>query len=334
MARKNRLRFEGALYHAINRGIDRRDLFWDAKDYAVFLAGLELGVERFHTRILAYCLMPNHFHLLVETPLGNIDRFMQGVQTRYAGWFNLRHRRSGYVYQGPYQAKLVGDDSYLLRLSRYIHLNAVRIRSLEGQPLADSVRALRAYRWSSYREYIGSTVRKDWMTYAPLEEHLREQAGRRRGAYRAYVEAGLAESDEEFESLMRQGGVCLGEAADLDELRQRLERRSGPTGESGLGRNGRFLAVAAVVGVVRQALGADASELSRRRGGAWARGILAEMLCRYAGLTNQQAAAGVGVTTGAAVCVLRRNLHARLQEDAALQARVAALEQGLKRAII
>ena len=78
MPRKARVRYEGAIYHVVNRGIDRRDLFWDDVDYAAFLDGLEVGVERFHARVFAYALMTNHYHLLVETPLGNIDRFMQG----------------------------------------------------------------------------------------------------------------------------------------------------------------------------------------------------------------------------------------------------------------
>ena len=327
VARKGRIRFEGAIYHAFNRGIDRRRLFWDEKDDLQFLDGLGLGVERFHVRVFAYCLMANHFHLLVETPLGNIDRFMQCVQTRYAGWFNLRHGRSGYVYQGPYRAKLVADDRYLLRLSRYIHLNAVRTNELGGCALQERVSALRSYRWSSYREYTGLAKPKEWMSYEPVEAHVREQMGGRVGAYRTFVEAGLSENDEEMDELLHGGGVCIGEADDLAELRGRLERREG-SGRSaaGLGGQGRYLSPTHILAKVREAAGDEAAALKQRKGGAWLRGVAAEMLCRYGGLTNGEAAAQLGLGTGAAVSVLRKNLRIRTSGDRRLASLCRELE--------
>lgn len=334
MSRKARVQFEGAIYHVVNRGIDRRELFWDAKDYQVFLGSLEVGVERFHVRLYAYCLMPNHYHLLVETPLGNLDRFMQSVQTRYAGFFNMRHRKSGYVYEGPYRAKLVEGDAYLLKMSRYIHLNAVRTRAMKEKPLGEEVKALRAYRWSSYREYIGKVGHWEWMDYGPVEEHVKEQMGGVRGAYRKYVESGLAEHDEELEELLGGAWVCLGSAEFLKELQERLRRRQGKPAwrsEEGFRAKGRYVPEEEIVPAVCRALNVDAAALTRRRGGAWLRGAVAEMLCRYGGLTQGAAARRLGLTTGASVCIRRKALWERRALDHKLDKTMKRLEQSWQR---
>ena len=329
MPRRARVRYEGAIYHVMNRGIDRRRLFMDDKDRATFLESLEIGVERFLVRVHAYCLLRNHFHLLIETPLGNVDRFMQGVQGRYAGYFNLRHGKSGYVYEGPYRAKLVADDSYLLRLSRYVHLNAVRVAALKGKELAEVVAALRAYRWSSYPAYIGMAPRYEWMTYGEVEAHVGELMGRKAGAYRRFVEAGLAETDEEFEAFIRGRGVCLGDAEALRELEERLERRAARRGTEGFGGPGMVIGPERVLGEVLRGLKIDEEELSRRRGSAWMRGVAAEMLCRYGGLTNVQAAEQLGLGTGAAVCIRRRALREQLRTDKRLVRQVKGIEKRL-----
>jgi putative transposase len=314
MARSARIQFHGALYHVLNRGIDRRDLFWDDRDRDYFLDSLALGVERFHVEVHAYCLMPNHYHLLVGTPLGNISHFMQSVQTRYAGHFNLRHNRSGYVFQGVYKAKLVEGDEYLLALSRYIHLNAVRLRKHEGRPVKDIACDLRRYPWSSFRGYIGRSKRKEWVTYSAVESHVKELMGRRRGAYREYVERGLVETDEELEALLRSG---KGMVATDEFVRGVLGRKAKAERNGGAAFRSVsiYVPVEQVMQVVLEGLGVDRSVLHRRRGSAWVRGAAAEMLCVYAGLTQAAAARALGLGTGAAVCIRRKALAERCAAD-------------------
>lgn len=307
MARKARIQYPGALYHVFNRGIDRRDLFWDDRDRDYFLDSLALGVERFHVEIHAYSLMTNHYHLLVGTPLGNISHFMQSVQTRYGGHFNIRHGRSGYVFQGPYGARLVEGDEYLLTMSRYIHLNAVRLRTNKDRPLKDLIDDLRAYPWSSYREYIGRSKRKEWMTYAAAEAHVNEVMGKQRGAYRAYVERGLVETDAELEELLGSG---KGMIATEEFVREVLGRTDGP--EEGGRPSFRSILTPVPVGQVMEAvleeLNVDWAYLASRRGSAWARGVAAEMLCTYAGLTQTAAARELGMRTGESVSIRRKAL--------------------------
>ena len=323
MPRKARVRYEGAIYHVVNRGIDRRDLFWDDVDYAAFLDGLEVGDERFHARVFAYALMTNHFHLLVETPLGNIDRFMQGVQTRYAGFFNRRHQRHGYVYQGPYRAKLVAGDEYLLRLTRYIHLNPVRTKQLADKPLREVVQALRAYPWSSYRAYVGLEKRRLWMTYDPVAKQVAGVVGARRGGYRRYVEAGLVETDSELEELVKASSPWIGDEPEAPELKERLTKRNG------FRSTGRYVDMETIRAVVREELGIELAGVGRRLEGGWIRGSIVEMACRFGGATLAEAAKLIGCGTAAAACIRRRELATQRASDRSLDRKLDVIERNL-----
>src|SRR5690242_1305208 len=146
MARQARIEYPGALYHVISRGIERRDLFRDDRDRERYLSILERSVERFRFRLYAYCLMGNHIHLALETGKIPLSRVMRSINTSYAGYFNVRHKRSGYLFQGRYKAFLVDKDEYLLSLIRYIHLNPVRA-GIADRP--------EAYEWSSHRAFLG-----------------------------------------------------------------------------------------------------------------------------------------------------------------------------------
>src|SRR6184192_2866099 len=126
MPRLPRPRFAGALYHIGARGNRRQQIFSCATDYRRFLAILAFVVERFGWRCLTYCLMPNHFHLLVETPEPNISEGMQLLNGTYAQWFNLRYGYDGHLFQGRYFSQLIEGPYHLLELSRYVVLNPVR----------------------------------------------------------------------------------------------------------------------------------------------------------------------------------------------------------------
>jgi REP-associated tyrosine transposase len=149
MARQPRIEYPGALYHVISRGIERRDLFRDDTDRKRYLFYLERAVERFKCRIFGYCLMGNHVHLAIETGKIPLSRIMRSINTSYAGYFNTRHRRSGYLFQGRYKAFLVEKEPYLLSLVRYIHENPVKARIVSTPA---------AYRWSSHRVEMGTVL--------------------------------------------------------------------------------------------------------------------------------------------------------------------------------
>ncbi len=146
MARPLRIEYAGAFYHVINRGLERRDIYRSPKDHDYFLGLLGHIHEKYGIIIHSYCLMPNHYHLYLQTPNANLSKAMRQLDGNFTQKFNKRHKRVGPLFQGRYKAVLVEADSYSLQLTKYIHLNPVR---------ANMVKKLEDYQLSSYAAYIG-----------------------------------------------------------------------------------------------------------------------------------------------------------------------------------
>ena len=154
MSRPLRLEFAGALYHVTSRGDRRDDIYECDEDRKDFLSLLGNVCESFNWVCHAYCLMDNHYHLLIETPDANLSKGMRQLNGVYTQKFNRRHERVGHVFQGRYKAIHVERESYLLELARYIVLNSVR---------AGMVRQVRHWPWSSYRITIGQEQTQSWL---------------------------------------------------------------------------------------------------------------------------------------------------------------------------
>jgi REP-associated tyrosine transposase len=123
MARPLRIEYSGAYYHVTSRGNERKAIFRDDTDRKTFLGLVERAAEEFHLRLHGYVLMNNHYHLLLETRKGGLNRALRFLNGVYSQAFNRRHHRIGHLFQGRYKAILVDKESYLLELSRYLHLN-------------------------------------------------------------------------------------------------------------------------------------------------------------------------------------------------------------------
>lgn len=327
MARALRLEYEGAIYHVMNRGIARRALFADQRDYERFLQSLARAVDRAGVRVYAYSLMPNHFHLLVETPRANLSDFMLSLQTSYGVYFNRRHRKSGYVFEGPYRSKVVEGDEYLLRLSRYIHLNAVRTKAFAGAPMEAKIKDLRKYRWSSYPAYAGGAKRWAWMDYGPLAELVKDHGG----GMRTYVEGGLAQADEEWERIMASSPIAVGSEGFMEEMKRayRLRAQGKRKEDISFRRMVKRMPKKDIMEAVRRGLNLEKRDGAPTRGMAWSRGVTARMLIKYAGMTQREAAAELGLTTGAAVSIQLKSLARMQVEDRSLRNRIAAIDQEL-----
>jgi putative transposase len=171
------------LYHLTCRGNNRRAIFDDNSDRVAFLEILAQSRQIFGVRLMAYVLMENHFHLLVETPLGNLSKFMRRFNITYTGYFNRRHQRVGHVYQGRYQSFLVEKESYLSEVSRYIHLNPVRSKEQEKPEGESRWIRLRRYPWSSLPGYLDPKTRKPFVDYTFVLEEFGGDTPRARRAY-------------------------------------------------------------------------------------------------------------------------------------------------------
>src|SRR6266571_8366879 len=165
MARPLRIEYEGAHYHVTSRGNERKAIFRDDTDREKFLELIGRAVEQFDIRVHAYVLMDNHYHLLIETPKAGLNRALRYLNGVYTQAFNRRHKRVGHLFQGRYKAILVEKDSYLLELSRYIHLNPVRIMPWKGRAGREQLRYLERYRWSSIGGYWGTGRKESWVSY-------------------------------------------------------------------------------------------------------------------------------------------------------------------------
>jgi REP element-mobilizing transposase RayT len=316
MARKPRLLFEGAIYHVTVRGNARQSIFSDDADRRRFLDRLFEAAEDHGVRIYLFCLMSNHVHLLVETPRANLSAFMAVVLTGYALYFNRRHRRVGHLYQGRFGAQLVEGSVYLLKLSRYIHLNPVHVGSWRSLPLEARVKQLREYRWSSYRGYAGLEKKRASVAYAPA---LAMMTGR--GAvelrYRRFVEAGLAQTDDEFVSLLRESPWMLGSERYCNKVQSRLEDRllRCRREDANLRKVLRRESADTVMADVCRVLGVRGEDLTRKRRDGTERAMAAYALVRRAGYTQRQAADRLGMKTGAAVSLLIRSLKNQMNRD-------------------
>jgi REP element-mobilizing transposase RayT len=213
MARPLRIELPGALYHVTSRGDGREDIFLAPGDRRLLLDVLAGVRERFNWVIHAYCLMTNHYHLLVETPDGNLARGMRELNGVYTQRFNRVHGRVGHVFQGRYKAILVQKDAYLLELARYVVLNPVR---------AGLVRAAKDYPWSSYRAMTHQAATPPWLETRVILAAFGEQEEDAVAGYRRFVAEGKGQPSP-WEQLKRQ--VFLGSEDFVDAMQRAV---SGP----------------------------------------------------------------------------------------------------------
>jgi putative transposase len=192
MVRPLRIEYPNAWYHITSRGNQRINIFEDDKDRQRFLQVLEASVEVFNVEVHCYILMSNHFHFLLKTPEANLSRFMQRFNTAYITYYNLRHHRSGHLYQGRYKAILVEADEYLLELSRYIHLNSVRIKKYQKVSVEEKGKILKNYRWSSLPGYIQLKGRDAFVYYDTVLAYMGGDGKSGRARYRDFVLQGLS----------------------------------------------------------------------------------------------------------------------------------------------
>lgn len=212
MARQLRIEFPGAFYHVTSRGNERKSVFRSRRDREKFLQYLESASERYGAVIHVYCLMDNHYHLLVETPQGNLSQIMQHINGAYTTYFNVNRRRSGHLFQGRYKSILVQADAYALELSRYIHLNPVR---------AEMAARPDEYEWSSYISYSSDEEKPGWLATDLILGHLHDQHSVAKQQYRSFVESliGIAHRNPLSDALR---STILGTLDFVNEIRERF----------------------------------------------------------------------------------------------------------------
>lgn len=180
MARPLRIEYEGAYYHVTSRGNEQKDIFKSDRDREKFLGYLESATERYSAVIHTYCLMHNHYHILIQTPAGNLSQIMHHINGAYTTYYNIKRKRSGHLFQGRYKAILVDANAYAQELSCYIHLNPVR---------AGMVAKPEQYKWSSYLSYIRPNNKPEWLCTEFILGFFNRKNVVARKQYRRFVES-------------------------------------------------------------------------------------------------------------------------------------------------
>lgn len=291
MARQWRIQYEGAIYHVMSRGIERGTIFLTDEDYLRFLECIEKAIERFRLDIFAFVLMGNHYHLLLRTPQANLSRAMQWLQTAYSVYYNLKHQRSGHLFQGRYKSILVGEESYWQSLSFYIHLNPIR---------AGIVKDLNEYRWSSYNDYVREKKKYKWVL---AEEILREFSENEQEARIKYQQLIIEASGQERKVLEEiKYGLILGSEQFLSWIQKKFVNREANSEElpqqKRLGDNE---IIEKIIEEVMKEFGVERDKIIRRKRSKpeVARDVGMYLLGRHTGLNNREIGELFGVSRSA-----------------------------------
>ena len=182
MSRPLRIEYPGAFYHITSRGNERKSVFRSDLDRERFLSYLQSARERYGAVIHVYCLLSNHYHLLLETPRSNLSQILHHINGAYTTYFNVKRDRSGHLFQGRFRGILVEKEEYAHELSRYIHLNPYR---------AGLINSINRYRWSSYPYYLGLKGKPSWLETGLILGYFGSQDKAARRKYREFVEGGM-----------------------------------------------------------------------------------------------------------------------------------------------
>ena len=309
MARPIRVEYPDAVYHVTARGNQRKPIYREDHDRERFLETLAEMAHRFSVVIHAFCLMPNHYHLLLETPHANLSAAAGWLQTTYSLRFNRRHRRSGHLFQGRFKAHLVEEDAYAAELIKYVHLNPVRPKDKRKPIPANRRGELRRYRWSSHRWYAGIQGRPpawvclDWLTYfgrtrRQAHAEYRRQIARMFGKVVRWPWADLRQG------LVLGGESLLAKVRDLmaeGEGRDEIRRRRRVEAEE-----------------ASRAISSLVEREADRRVAIWLR-------VHVGGERMTKVAAQYGYKDGSGVHQVVKRLEERAKSDRALSARLTAL---------
>lgn len=302
MTRPLRTEFEGAYYHVMNRGLGRRETFLDDGDHERFVDLLADTHIRWDVHVYAYCLMRNHYHVVLQTPRGNLSRVMRHVDGVYTQRFNRKKSRDGPLFRGRYRALLVEAESYLLQVVRYVHLNPVG---------AGLVRDPGAYAWSSHRLYR-LRDRPSWLAWKEVLDRFKDL-----GAFERFVAEGNKSSLDEFYRRPRSSPF-LGGSGFVMEVKKRLKRSREHTRSE---RTPEFPTLEAVARTVSAALRIEMKNLYDSHPGRLnvGRNLAIYVACRLAGFTSREIRDYFGLGVDASVTAACMRTEAMAQSDPRLR---------------
>lgn len=319
MTRPLRIEYPGAYYHVMNRGNAGETIFKSKRDKEKFLEYLEKAVERFSLIVHTYCLMDNHYHLLIETPEPNLSVAVQWLNVSYAVYFNRKRKRSGHLFQGRFKAILIDADAYLKQLSRYIHLNPVRAK------IADTPAD---YPWTSYCAFIGNETEPEWLETRFILAQFRGSKKKAIQGYKGFVEGidvdtlenpnkdlveGLLLGDSGFITWVKE--TVLSKKDNDQEIPQLVKLKPKPSMEK-------------IVGVICEQMGCSEEEIREK----WRHGNLSREMAIYlardlSGLSGKELGTYFGGISGPAITRSYKQFNRKLENKATLKRKVKKVKE-------
>ena len=274
MARAYRLQAEDCFYHVTGRGNDRKQIYASDYDYRKFLEYVLTAKKRFDFYLYAYVLMPNHYHLLIKTRHANLSKIMHNINSSYTTYYNIKHNKTGHLFQGRYKSIVVDADSYFSALTKYIHLNPVKAKMVE---LPEE------YNWSSYKGYI--EYRPD--SYIDKDQ-VDKVLGIKAKEYRQFVIERIGEKEENpFKGVY--GGFILGNASFIKDKLNALKEQVGSKDISHKRALRKYVSAQDINDLMKREYGKSFAELTKKRTrGTKDKKIVIHLLRQLAGLSNAE----------------------------------------------
>ena len=298
MARPYRIQSENCFYHITSRGDNRKKIYLSEYDYCKFLEYLKEAKEKYKYYLYAYCLMTNHYHLLIETTKSNISKIMHYINGSYTTYYNIKRHRCGHLFQGRYKSIVVDKDSYFLQLSCYIHLNPVR---------AKIVHIPERYRWSSYNAYL--TRKNDRY----IDKHrIKDGLGMNEAQYKRFVQEGINNKIDLFSQVY--AGFLLGSAKFIKEKLQDLKGKVESKDFSYRKEISATADIEVLVNSVAKVYNKNAEDLYKKNKPLPERKIAIFLLKRFTQLTNSEIGEKFGITFSA-VSKIAKDADSLIQQD-------------------
>jgi putative transposase len=321
MARPLRIQYPNAVYHVTCRGNERQGIFKDDEDRKRFLQILVQSINIYSVKLYSYILMSNHFHLLLETPKANLSEFMRKFNITYTGYFNRRHDRVGHLYQGRYKSVLVDKNEYLSVLSRYIHLNPVKIKAMKKLSEPEKIKYLIRYRWSSLPGFLSPRKKERYIDYSMVLGEYGGDTYRGRKEYKKRIYAEITSESSVKEGMISRS--ILGGAAFIAWVKDKYLEAPKDRERPAVGEIYRHRSEEEVFKAVKKETGKDITDIKAEKGDL--RRIVMELLYRSGGLRGPQIGCIFGVDY-ATVSQERKRLYDKTNKDRKVRALLARLE--------
>jgi REP element-mobilizing transposase RayT len=320
MARPLRIEFEGAIYHVTARGNEQRKIFFSRRDYEKFKEYIADAIVKFGFILHGYVLMTNHYHLIIETPGKDLSKIMHFINSSYTTYMNIKRKRSGHLFQGRFKSIVIDKDSYLLELSRYLHLNPVRAMMVEKPS---------DYPYSSYNSYAMAAGDKT-VTTKTILSMISTNPDLAREKYRDFVE-NLPEEGIESPFKKVYGGIVLGSVDFIKEVLGRIENERLENEETSHRRSLRAsLLPEEVVSVICTHYGLAPGEMSNL-GRNDVRKKCIYLLKKHTSSGNREIGEILGGMGAATVAKAYQRFVAQLRDDTSLKKELATFERQLSR---